>query len=73
VVKLTTPSTAGTWVRFSPANFSSAPARTGGAADDLVSEGIKQTISGEGGGRGPVRRGGVEDPPASESLRSDDA
>jgi hypothetical protein len=39
---------------------------------DLVSEGLKQAITGEGGGRGAVRRGGVEDPPTSQSPRPND-
>ena len=40
---------------------------------DLVSEGIEHALTGEGGGRGPVRRGGVEDPPPSKASPREDA
>jgi hypothetical protein len=35
---------------------------------DLVGEAMQQAVGGEGGGRGPVRAGGVEDAPAEDAL-----
>jgi hypothetical protein len=42
---------------------------------DLIGEAMQQAITGKGGGRGPIRQGGVEDevtPPEQECRKSAD-